>query len=182
MMRSSPAPSNGCKATRRPGAAEIFRMTSAASSIEGIFRGETINTPSTLCVEDVIDSLKWAEPSAASTGLSRAPRAISAAVAPGPSARRGCGFWRRTRRHGSCTSIQLEITDPCPRAVADDCFKTVRSMTARVEAEGAGYDLAAIAPRRPASASGPARPSSAAMSRPSPGSMGLDRSATPKAT
>src|SRR6187401_57270 len=40
---------------------KIFRMTSGGRLIEGIFRGETINTPSMLCVEDAIDSLRWAE-------------------------------------------------------------------------------------------------------------------------
>src|SRR5690348_13371586 len=40
---------------------KIFRMTSKGKLIEGIFKGETINTPSMLCIEDAIDSLKWAE-------------------------------------------------------------------------------------------------------------------------
>src|SRR5262249_23193370 len=43
----------------------------------------------------------------------------------------------------SCTSIQLEITDPWFLALSPEArFKTVRSMTARLEAEGVGYDLA----------------------------------------
>src|ERR1700750_2778730 len=40
---------------------KFFRLTSGGKLIEGVFRGETINTPSMLCVEDAIDSLKWAE-------------------------------------------------------------------------------------------------------------------------
>ena len=40
---------------------KLFRLTSKGKLIEGIFRGETINTPSMLCVEDALDSLKWAE-------------------------------------------------------------------------------------------------------------------------
>ena len=40
---------------------KIFRMTSGGKLIEGIFVGETINTPSMLCVEDYIDALKWAK-------------------------------------------------------------------------------------------------------------------------
>src|SRR6202166_1620976 len=40
---------------------KLFRMTAKGKLIEGIFRGETINTPSMLCIEDALDSLKWAE-------------------------------------------------------------------------------------------------------------------------
>src|SRR5580704_12418443 len=40
---------------------KLFRMTSRGKLNEGIFRGETINTPSMLCVEDALDSLRWAE-------------------------------------------------------------------------------------------------------------------------
>ncbi|WP_296078580.1 phosphoserine transaminase [uncultured Agrobacterium sp.] len=40
---------------------KIFRMTSGGKLIEGIFTGETINTPSMLCVEDYIDALLWAK-------------------------------------------------------------------------------------------------------------------------
>src|SRR6202012_604349 len=40
---------------------KLFRLPSKGKVIEGVFRGETINTPSMLCVEDALDSLKWAE-------------------------------------------------------------------------------------------------------------------------
>ena len=39
----------------------ITRMTKGGKLIEGIFKGETINTPSLLCVEDALDGLRWAE-------------------------------------------------------------------------------------------------------------------------
>ncbi len=46
---------------------KLFRLTSGGKLIEGIFQGETINTPSMLCVEDYIDALRWENPPAAST-------------------------------------------------------------------------------------------------------------------
>ena len=45
---------------------KIFRMTKGGKLIDGIFVGETINTPSMLCVEDYLDTLNWAKASAAS--------------------------------------------------------------------------------------------------------------------
>lgn len=40
---------------------KLFRMTKGGALIDGIFRGETINTPSMLCVADYLDSLAWVE-------------------------------------------------------------------------------------------------------------------------
>jgi phosphoserine aminotransferase len=48
---------------------KIFRLTSGGKLIEGIFKGETINTPSMLAVEDYLDALEWADRSAGSTAL-----------------------------------------------------------------------------------------------------------------
>src|ERR1035437_2776834 len=48
---------------------KIFRLTSGGKLNEGVFRGETINTPSMLCVEDALDSLRWAESVGGLTGL-----------------------------------------------------------------------------------------------------------------
>ena len=78
---------------------KIFRMTSGGKLIEGIFRGETINTPSMLCVEDALDGLRWAESGRrprragrALRGQSGGGRALGRAHAPGSIS------WPRTRR------------------------------------------------------------------------------------
>ena len=86
---SSPGPGRRCWAARRRTACwrcrrarwsgcvsykpawplpKIFRLTSGGKLIEGIFKGETINTPSMLCVEDALDGLRWAEAVGGLTG------------------------------------------------------------------------------------------------------------------
>ncbi len=122
---------------------KIFRLTSGGKLIEGIFRGETINTPSMLCVEDAIDSLKWAAAASGLDGLVARAEGNLAAVALWVERSPWLRFLAKDPATRSCTSIQLEITDPWFLSLSpDERFKTVRSMTARVEAEGAGYDLA----------------------------------------
>src|SRR6201990_2308403 len=57
---------------------KLFRLTAKGKLIEGVFRGETINTPSMLCVEDALDSLKWAESVGGLDGaLARAERNLA---------------------------------------------------------------------------------------------------------
>jgi phosphoserine aminotransferase len=122
---------------------KIFRLTSGGRLIEGIFRGETINTPSMLCVEDAIDSLKWAESVGGLDALVARAEGNLATVAAWVERSPWLHFLAKEPATRSCTSIQLEITDPWFLSLSpDDRFKTVRSMTARIEAEGAGYDLA----------------------------------------
>jgi phosphoserine aminotransferase len=122
---------------------KLFRLTSKGKLIEGIFQGETINTPSMLCVEDAIDSLKWAESVGGLDGLVARAEGNLAAVA----AWEECSSWARFLAEDpatrSCTSIQLAIVDPWFTALSPEArFQTVRAMTARLEAEGVGYDLA----------------------------------------
>ncbi len=122
---------------------KLFRLTEKGKLIEGIFRGETINTPSMLCVEDALDSLRWAESVGGLDALVARAEGNLAAVAGWVE----CSSWARFLAEDpatwSCTSIQLSIAGPWFAGLSPDGrFKAVRSMTARLEAEGAGYDLA----------------------------------------
>src|SRR5208283_391930 len=60
---------------------KIFRLTAKGKLNEGIFKGETINTPSMLCVEDALDSLRWAESVGGLRGLIARSEANLAVVA-----------------------------------------------------------------------------------------------------
>jgi phosphoserine aminotransferase len=122
---------------------KLFRLTSKGRLIEGVFRGETINTPSMLCVEDAIDSLKWAERVGGLDALVARAEGNLAAVAAWVERSRWARFLAEDPATRSCTSIQLKIVDPWFLGLSpEDRFKAVRSMTARLETEGVGYDLA----------------------------------------
>jgi phosphoserine aminotransferase len=122
---------------------KLFRLTSKGKLMEGIFRGETINTPSMLCVEDAIDSLRWADAVGGLDGLVARAEGNLAAVAAWVERSSWLQFLAEEPATRSCTSIQLSITDRWFLSLSDEArFQTVRAMTARLEAEGAGYDLA----------------------------------------
>jgi len=122
---------------------KLFRLTSKGKLIEGVFRGETINTPSMLCVEDAIDSLKWAEGVGGLDALVARVEGNLAAVAAWVEHSPWARFLAEDPRTRSCTSIQLSIIDPWFLGLTPEGrFTAVRSMTARLEAEGVGYDLA----------------------------------------
>src|SRR3954451_13343923 len=107
-------------------------MISGGKLIEGIFRGETINTPSMLCVEDAIDSLKWAEGVGGLDGLVARAEGNLAAVAAWVERSPWLRFLAEDPATRSCTSIQLEITDLWFLGLSPEArFKAVRSMTAR---------------------------------------------------
>jgi len=91
---------------------KIFRMTKGGRLIEGIFKGETINTPSMLCVEDAIDGLKWAEGAGGLKGLIARSEANLAAIARWVATGPGFDFLAEDPATRSCTSICLKVTAP----------------------------------------------------------------------
>jgi phosphoserine aminotransferase len=122
---------------------KLFRLAAKGRLIEGVFRGETINTPSMLCVEDALDSLRWAESVGGLDGLvARSERNLAVLVgwvAETP----WIEFLAEDPRTISCTSPQMKLVEPWFLALSPEArFRTVRAMTARLEAEAAGYDLA----------------------------------------
>ena len=122
---------------------KLFRLTSKGKLIEGVFRGETINTPSMVCVEDALDSLKWAESVGGLDGLiARSERNLTTLVSWVESCP-WADFLPENPATISCTSPQFKITEPWFTGQSPEArFQTVRAMTRQLEQEGAAYDIA----------------------------------------
>src|SRR5271168_655804 len=88
---------------------KIFRLTSKGKLIEGVFRGETINTPSMLCIEDALDSLRWAESVGGLDGCVARAEANLAVVADWVARTSWVEFLAEAPATRSCTSPCLMI-------------------------------------------------------------------------
>jgi phosphoserine aminotransferase len=122
---------------------KLFRLTSKGKLIEGVFRGETINTPSMLCVEDALDSLRWAESVGGLDGLVARSEKSLATIAAWVETSSWARFLAEDPATVSSTSPQLEIVDPWFAGMAwEGRFRTARAMARLLEEEGAAYDIA----------------------------------------
>ncbi len=122
---------------------KIFRMTKGGKLNEGIFAGETINTPSMLCVEDYLDTLQWAK----SIGGLKATIARSDANAKALADWVAITSWvenlASNERHGSNTSVCLKVIDPTvTRLSADEQAAFAKTLAGLLEREGVAYDIA----------------------------------------
>jgi phosphoserine aminotransferase len=123
---------------------KIFRMTKGGKLIEGIFSGATINTPSMLCVEDAIDSLKWIEQIGGCKAAQERSQANLASVARWVDHIEWVEFLAAREAIRSCTSICLQIVDPWFRELSeDDRAATAKKLVACLEKEGVAYDIGA---------------------------------------
>ena len=122
---------------------KIFRLVENGRLNEGVFRGETINTPSMLCVEDALDSLRWAQSVGGLDGLVARCEANLAAIARWIEGAGWVRFLAEDRATLSCTSPGLAITDPWFRGLSpQERFATARGLARRLEEEKAAYDIA----------------------------------------
>lgn len=122
---------------------KIFRLAQKGKLIEGIFKGDTINTPSMLCVEDVLDSLAWAESVGGLQGLIRRSQANLAAIAQWVEKSDWAAFLAETPETRSSTSICLKVVDPWFTGLsADDQAKAAKKLTKLLDQQGVGYDIA----------------------------------------
>jgi phosphoserine aminotransferase len=121
---------------------KIFRMTKGGKLNEGIFEGETINTPSMLCVEDYLDTLQWAKSIGGLQALIARADANTAVIADWVKRTPWVDFLARDPAMRSNTSVCLKVVDPAVTALAADAQAAfAKNLAAAVEKEGAGYDL-----------------------------------------
>jgi phosphoserine aminotransferase len=130
---------------------KIFRMTKGGKLIEGIFKGETINTPSMLCVEDYIDALNGRVRRRPQGPDGARSRPISACSRTG--SEDAVGDFLADKAIRSNTSVCLKIVDPWFTALpADKQAAFAKKMATLLEKEKAGYDIGILSRR----AAGPA--------------------------
>jgi phosphoserine aminotransferase len=122
---------------------KLFRMVKGGKLNEAIFEGETINTPSMLCVEDWIDALTWAKSIGGLPALIARADANAKAVADWVARTPWVDFLARDPRTRSNTSVCLKIVDPAVAGLSVDAQAAfARAMAAALEKEGIAYDIA----------------------------------------
>ena len=122
---------------------KIFRLTKGGKLIEGIFQGDTINTPSMLCVEDALDGLRWAEGIGGLPALVARSEANLAAIAAWVEGHDQIAFLAEREDTRSCTSICLRITAPWFTGLTTEGqAAAAKVLSSLLERDGAGLDTA----------------------------------------
>lgn len=123
---------------------KIFRLTSGGKLIEGIFVGETINTPSMLCVEDYLDALSWARSAGGLDGLVGRADANFAVLNAFIEKTPWIANLAQKPETRSNTSVCLTIVDPEVTALsADQQAAFAKSIVSALEKEGVAFDIGA---------------------------------------
>ncbi|MGC2854445.1 phosphoserine transaminase [Novispirillum sp. DQ9] len=123
---------------------KIFRMAKGGKLIEGIFAGETINTPSMIAVEDQIDALKWAEAIGGLPALVKRSEANLKALEDWAARTPWVGFLAADPAVRSTTSICLTVVADWFTALSpDDQAAAAKKIVGLLDKEGAAYDIGA---------------------------------------
>ncbi|MBB4952594.1 phosphoserine aminotransferase [Agrobacterium vitis] len=123
---------------------KIFRLTSGGKLIEGIFKGETINTPSMLCVEDYIDALQWAKSLGGLEALIARADANAKVLFDFVAANDWIANLAQVDETRSNTSVCLTIADPEVLALpADEQAAFAKGIATLLEKQGVAYDIGA---------------------------------------
>ena len=121
---------------------KIFRLTQGGKLIEGVFKGETINTPSLLCVEDQLDALKWAERLGGLKALIARSEANLAAIDAWAKRAGWIDFLAEDKATRSNTSVCLKIVDPAVAKLDEKGRAAVpKKIVDLLEAESVAFDI-----------------------------------------
>jgi len=122
---------------------KIFRMTKGGKLNAGIFEGETINTPSMLCVEDYLDALAWGKSIGGLKALMARADANTKVLADWKARTPWIDFLAMDPATRSNTSVCLKVTDPAITSLSADAQSDfAKKLVALVEKENAGFDFA----------------------------------------
>lgn len=123
---------------------KIFRMTKGGKLIEGIFKGETINTPSMLCVEDYVDALKWAKSIGGLDALVGRADANAKVIFDFVAKTPWIANLAKVDETRSNTSVCLTIADPDVTALSDDEQAAfAKGIVTALDKQGIAYDIGA---------------------------------------
>jgi phosphoserine aminotransferase len=122
---------------------KIFRLTKGGRINEGIFAGETINTPSMLAVEDYLDALGWAISIGGLDALRARCDASAAAVADWVARTPWIEHLARDPATRSNTSVCLAFSSDCAARTPEARQALAKALVTRIESEGAGFDFGA---------------------------------------
>src|SRR6266571_413219 len=121
---------------------KIFRLTNNGKLIEGVFEGETVNTPSMLCVEDYLDTLMWAKSLGGLKALIARADANAKVIAEWVARTPWIDFLSKDLATRSNTSVCLKVVDPAVTALAPEAQAAfVKTLAAALEKENVAYDI-----------------------------------------
>jgi phosphoserine aminotransferase len=121
---------------------KIFRLTKEGRLNRGIFEGETINTPSMLCVEDALDAMVWARSVGGAQGLARRTQDNFRVLAQWIERTPWIDFLAADPASRSPTSVCMKLADPALTAMsADSQAAFCTRLTSMLEKEGVAYDV-----------------------------------------
>ena len=122
---------------------KIFRMTKGGKIVDGIFEGETINTPSMVAVEDYLDALTWAEGLGGLKGLIARSNANLASLDAWVAKSNWAGFLAQDATIRSNTSVCIMITDPWFAGLSEEAkADAAKKIATLLEKEGVAFDIA----------------------------------------
>jgi phosphoserine aminotransferase len=122
---------------------KIFRLTKGSKLNEGIFAGETINTPSMLCVEDYLDALQWAKSVGGLTATIARSDANAKVLSDWVAATAWVDHLAKHANERSNTSVCLKVVDPVvTRLSGDEQAAFAKTLAGLLEKEDVAYDIA----------------------------------------